>query len=93
MIIPLNENNQSACPNGRGDDHQGPLVIERRCQLFARELKLRSEDSIMFDRELYLAIIEWRSGGFGLILDAEYDCCRKISAVCGFCIATRLRKI
>ena len=30
----------------------------------------------------------WRLGGFGLILDAEYGCCKKISAVYGFCIAT-----
>ena len=38
-------------------------------------------------------IIVWRLGGFGLILDAEYGCCRKIIAVYGFCIATRLWKI
>ena len=34
----------------------------------------------------------WRLGGIGLILDAEYGCCKKISAVYGFCIVTRLRK-
>ena len=26
----------------------------------------------------------WRLGGFGRILDAEYGCCKKISAVYGF---------
>ena len=26
----------------------------------------------------------WRLGGFGLILDVEYGCCKKISAVYGF---------
>ena len=35
----------------------------------------------------------WRLGGFGLILDAEYGRCKKISDVYSFCIATRLRKI
>ena len=39
------------------------------------------------------SIIVWRLGGFGLILDAEYGCCRKIIAVYDFCIATRLQKI
>ena len=35
----------------------------------------------------------WRLGRFGLILDAEYSCSKKISAVNGFCVATLLRKI
>ena len=39
------------------------------------------------------SIIAWRSGGFGFILNAEYGCYKKISAVYGFCIARQLRKI
>ena len=39
------------------------------------------------------SIIVWQLGGFGLILDAEYSCCKEISAVYGFCIATQLRNI
>ena len=35
----------------------------------------------------------WRLGRFGLILDAEYGFCKEISAVYGFSIAARLRKI
>ena len=35
----------------------------------------------------------WRLGGFGPILDAEYGCCKKISAVYGFCVAKRFQKI
>ena len=35
----------------------------------------------------------WWLGGFGLILDAEYGCCKKITAIYGFCIAMWLRKI
>ena len=39
------------------------------------------------------SIIVWWLGGFGPILDAEYGCCKQISAVYGFCVAKRLRKI
>ena len=35
----------------------------------------------------------WRLGGFGLILDAEFGFRKIISAVYGFCIVMRLRKI
>ena len=35
----------------------------------------------------------WRLGGFGFILDAEYGCCKKITAVYGLRVATWLRKI
>ena len=39
------------------------------------------------------SIIVWRLGGFGLILDAEFGFRKIISAVYGFFIVTRLRKI
>ena len=35
----------------------------------------------------------WRLGGFGLLLNVEYGFCKKISAVYGFYVATRLGKI
>ena len=39
------------------------------------------------------SMIVWRLGGFGYILDAEYGFSKKISAACGFSVATRLRKM
>ena len=39
------------------------------------------------------SIIVWRLGRFCLILDAEYGCCKEISAIYGFFIATRLQKL
>ena len=39
------------------------------------------------------SIIVWRLGGFGLISDAEFGFHKIISAVYGFCIVMRLRKI
>ena len=39
------------------------------------------------------SIIVWRFGGFGLILDEEFGCSKKISAVYGLCFATRLQKL
>ena len=34
----------------------------------------------------------WQLGGFDRILDAKYSICKKLSAVCGFSVATRLQE-
>ena len=39
------------------------------------------------------SIIVWRLGGFDHIVNAEYGFSKKISAVCGFSVATQLRKM
>ena len=63
-----------------------------KTKLRAESLTLGKMD-ILFNSVYWGSIIVLRLGSFGIILDAEYGCCKKTSAVYGFCIAMRLRKI